>query len=263
MRSVWAIACLEVKESLRSRIIYVIGALTVLFILLGRGCNAGNTTVNATVLSDEVRQNLSVAMAFHMISFWSVVLCALIASGILPKEFEEKKMIMVLCRPVKRSSFLTGKLLAAILISSIAFILFSSVFFTFFYINSGQVSLGIFPGALLLLINLFFVAVISFFSSLFLPRMLAPLTGLLIYIISIIVEIPFYFDKVKMFWTPSAALQTFHQFFPRLGALQLLCGSFVTTAPSFDACVTVMGNIILYTAAIWLLVIFIFNKRQI
>jgi ABC-type transport system involved in multi-copper enzyme maturation permease subunit len=262
MRSVWAIACLEVKESLRSRIIYVIGALTVLFILLGRGCNAGNTTVNATVLSDEVRQNLSVAMAFHMISFWSVVLCALIASGILPKEFEEKKMIMVLCRPVKRSSFLTGKLLAVMLISSISFVLFLILFFSFFYINSGQVNLSIFPGALLLLINLFSVAVISFFSSLFLPRMLAPLTGLLIYIISIIVEIPFYFDKVKMFWTPSAALQTFHQLFPRLGAVQLLCGSFVTASPSLDACLTAMGNVMLYSLAIWFAVIYLFEKRQ-
>ena len=107
MRSVWAIARLEIKECLRSKIIYVIGALMLLFILLGRGCNAGNTTVNATLISEDVRQNLSLALAFHMIAFWSMVLCGLIASGILPKEFEENKMIMVLCRPVKRSLFLT------------------------------------------------------------------------------------------------------------------------------------------------------------
>jgi len=105
MRSVWAIARLEIKECLRSKIVYVIGALMLLFILLGRGCNAGNTTVNATLISEDVRQNLSLALAFHMIAFWSMVLCGLIASGILPKEFEEKKLIMILCRPVKRSSF--------------------------------------------------------------------------------------------------------------------------------------------------------------
>jgi ABC-type transport system involved in multi-copper enzyme maturation permease subunit len=90
MRSIWAIARLEIKECLRSKIIYVIGALTLLFILLGRGCNAGNTTVNATLLSEEVRQNLSVVLAFHMISFWSMVLCGLIASGILPRNLKRE-----------------------------------------------------------------------------------------------------------------------------------------------------------------------------
>ena len=263
MRSVWAIARLEIKECLRSKIIYVIGALMLLFILLGRGCNAGNTTVNATLLSEDVRQNLSLALAFHMISFWSMVLCGLIASGILPKEFEERKLIMVLCRPVKRSSFLTGKLLAVMLISSISFVLFTTIFYAFFYIKAGQVNLNIIPGAFLLLINLFSIAVISFFSSLFLPRMLAPLTGLLIYVMSIGFEIPFYFDKIRMVWTPSAALQTIHQLFPRLGAVQFLCGSFVNSMPSLDACLPAMGNVILYSLAIWLSVIFIFEKRQI
>ena len=63
MRPVWAIARLEIKECLRSKIIYVIGALTLLFILLGRGCNAGNsTTVNASLLSEEARQNISVSI---------------------------------------------------------------------------------------------------------------------------------------------------------------------------------------------------------
>jgi len=88
------------------------------------------------------------------------------------------------------------------LISSISFILFTTIFYAFFYIKAGQVNLNIIPGALLLLINLFSIAVISFFSSLFLPRMLAPLTGLLIYVMSIGFEIPFYFDKIRMVWTP-------------------------------------------------------------
>jgi ABC-type transport system involved in multi-copper enzyme maturation permease subunit len=262
MRPVWAIARLEIKECLRSKIIYVICALTLLFILLGRGCNAGNSTVNASLFSEEARQNISVSFAFHMISFWSMVLCGLIASGILPKEFEDKKLLMILCRPVKRSSFLTGKLLAVMLISSSSFFLFSSIFFTLFYIDAGQVNLKIIPGAFLLLINLLSIAVISFFSSLFLPRMLAPLTGLLIYIMSIGIEIPFYFDKIRMVWTPSAALQTIHQLFPRLGAVQFLCGSFVNTMPSLDACLTPMSNVILYSFVLWLAVVFIFEKRQ-
>ena len=263
MRSVWAIARLEIKECLRSRIIYVIGALMLIFILLGRGCNAGNTTVNATILSDEARQNLSVTMAFHLISFWSMVLCALIASGILPKELEEKKMILVLCRPVTRSSFLTGKLLAVLLISAMSFALFTSIFFAFLYMDAGRINLAIIPGASLLLINLLLIAVISFLSSLLMPRMLAPLTGLVIYIMSIGIEIPFYFDKIKMFWTPSAKLQTIHQLFPRLGAVQFLCGSFVHSLPSLDACLPAIGNVILYSLVIWLSVIFIFEKRQI
>jgi hypothetical protein len=149
------------------------------------------------------------------------------------------------------------------LISSISFVLFTTIFYAFFYIKAGQVNLNIIQGAFLLLINLFSIAVISFFSSLFLPRMLAPLMGLLIYVMSIGFEIPFYFDKIRMVWTPSAALQTIHQLFPRLGAVQFLCGSFVNAMPSLDACLPAMGNVMLYSLVIWVSVIFIFERRQI
>jgi ABC-type transport system involved in multi-copper enzyme maturation permease subunit len=263
MGTILAIARLEIKECLRTKAIYVICALTLLFIFMGRGCNLGSSTVTGTLLSQESRQNLSVSIAFHMIAFWSMVLCGFIASGVLPKELEEKKLIMVLSRPVKRRSFLSGKLLAVIIVSSISFFIFESVFIAFFYIDAGQINLNIIPGALLLLINLSLIAVISFFSSLFMPRMLAPLMGLLIYVISIGIEIPFYFDKIRTVWEPSAALQTIHQLFPRLGGVQFLCGSLVHSMPSLEEFLMPVGNVIIYSLIIWLLVILIFDRTEI
>jgi ABC-type transport system involved in multi-copper enzyme maturation permease subunit len=262
MRTVLAIARLEIKESLRTKIIYVIFALTLLFILLGRGCNAGQVTVTGTLLSPETRQNLSVSIAFHMIAFWNMVLCGLIASGVLPKELEEKKLIMVLSRPIKRSSFLFGKLLAVVFIASVSLFFFESIF-AFLYSDAGYVNLKVIPGVFLLLTNLISIAIISFISSLFIPRILAPLIGMLIYAISIGIEIPFYFDKIRTLWQPSDALQTIHDLFPRLGGVQFLCGSFVNSLPSLAECLMPVGNVILYSAILWLFVILIFERKQI
>ncbi len=263
MRTLLAIARLEIKESLRTKIIYVICLLMLLFIVLGRGCTIGNTPISGAILTNEARQTLPVVIAFHMICFWSMVLCGLIASGVLPKELEEKKLIMVLSRPVRRSTFLAGKMLAVLVLSSGLFCLFISIYFVSRYFDSGYKNLNIIPAGCIFQINIAMMALLGFFSSLLLPRMLASFAGLFVYMISFGIEMPFYFNRLRLIWEPSTTLQSVHTLFPRVGGVQLLCGSLIHSLPSAIEFIIPIGNVMFYSVILWFLILFIFNRTQI
>lgn len=263
MRTLFAIARLEIKQCLRTKMFYVICLLMLSFVLLSRGCTMGNSPVASTILSQNARQNLPVSIAFHMISFWSMVLCGLIASSVLPKELEEKKLIMVLSRPVKRCVFLAGKMLAVFFLSSLFFFLFISIFFVFRYLDGAYINPKIVPASIIFQLNIILMVIGGFFSSLLLPRMLAPLAGLFVYMISFGIEIPFYFNRLRILWEPSALLQTVHTLFPRIGEVQFLCGSLLHSLPSMKEFFVPIGNVILYSVILWLLVVVIFNRKQI
>lgn len=262
MRTLLAIARIETRECLRSKSIYVIFVLMLSFILLNRGCTMGNSPVTSTILSQHAQQNLPVSIAFHIISFWSMVLCGLIASSVLPKELEEKKLIMVLSRPVKRSVFLAGKMFAVFFLSSLSFFLFISIFFVFRYLDGGYINPKIIPASFIFQLNIILMTLGGFFSSLLLPRMLAPLAGLFVYMMSFAIEIPFYFNRLRLIWEPSALLQTVHRLFPRVGEVQFLCGSLMNSLPAMKEFIVPVSNVLLYSLILWLLVVFIFNRKQ-
>jgi ABC-type transport system involved in multi-copper enzyme maturation permease subunit len=260
---VWAIAQIEIKNLLRNKVIYIIFTLSIFFILAGRGCNAGHVTGTGLMVNQEVRHNMTVLAVFHIIALWSMGLCGLIAAGILPKEFEEKTLIMVLSRPIARIKFLIGKCVPVVFISSGILLLLVSVLFIMLFIDSGHVNKNFFYGFLLLQLNILFVAVSSFFFSLFVPRIISPFLGFLIYITSIILELPFYFDKLKVIWKPSEMFITVHSFFPQLGSVQFLSGAFIGAVPDLHDCIMPAVNVALYSVLLWLAVIVMFEKKQI
>jgi ABC-type transport system involved in multi-copper enzyme maturation permease subunit len=262
MKSVWAIAQIGLKKQLRNKVLYFIFALTLLSIFAGRGCNTGTVIGSGLLLNKEMRSTIIITTVFHIITFWGLGLCGLIASGVLPKELEDKTALMVLSRPISRTQYLFGKLLSVLFISTAMLFSLGSIFIVLLYFDTGYAPVNIIPGFIMLLINYIFVAVSSFCLSLCIPRVIVPFIGLLVYLTSISLEMPFYFNKIRSIWEPSAVFTTLHALFPQLGGVQFLCGSFIQSIPSFNDCLIPLTNVILYSFLLWILVIVMFGKKQ-
>lgn len=262
MRSIWTVAQIEIIESLRNRIFYVLIALSLLFIVLGRGCNPGRITNAGLLISPSTRQQIAMSFIFHGVVFWSLSLCSLLASSALPKELEQKTIIMVLCRPVRRASFLAGKLLGVLIIASFNLFLMGSIFISLFYYDAGYFNIKIYAGLLLMVLNMLFIAQMGFMLSLLLPRILVPMIGLVVYSMSIWIEMPYYFNRLKAVWEPSAVMKIIHMIFPKIGALQLLGESMLYSTPPLYDCLISAGNILIYSTLLWMIGLYAFNKRE-
>lgn len=260
---IWTIAKIGFKECLRYRLVYFIFIMALLFIFMGRGCNPGKIKGNDFFFDKETRQNMAMNVAFHGIVFWSIMLCGLVSANLLTRELEEGTALMTLSRPLSRSSFVGGKLLSILMISSFNLLLLGVVFFLLFYFEVGYLNFRIFLSFLFMMPGLLLFALMTLFLSLNLPRLITPLIAILIYFISCWSALPFYFEKLNLIWDPSVTVTRIHQWFPRFGDLQFISAAFIGSSTTGYDVVKPLGSVLLYCLMFWFLIVYGFKKKQI
>ena len=260
---IWAIAKVGLRECVRHRGIYVIVLMALIFIFLGKGCNAGTVKGGGIFFDQTSLQRMAMSVAFHGIGFWSMMLCGLVAAGVLTKELEDGTAVMVLCRPVGRASFVAGKLLSVLIISLITLFVLAGVYCVLLYMDTGTVPLRIFISIGVMSLNLLLYALMIIFFSLFLPRLIAPLFGMFVYVISFLAAVPFYFKQLKIFLEPSDTVIELHRLLPRFGDLHFLGASFIDRVPSFSDMAVPLASVSVYCVLLWSLIILVFQRKQI
>ncbi len=263
MRRTWAIAKVGYKECLRYRIIYFIFAMAVVFILMGKGCNPGTIKGKGLFFDDSTLFNMAMSVAFHGIAFWSLLLCNLLASFALLREFEEGTAILTLSRPLSKSSFISGKLLSILIISVLNLFLLGALFFVLFYFDAGWFNYRLFISFSCMVLGLLLFALLSMFLSLFLPRLMTPLVCVIIYFASVWAALPFHVEKLKIVWEPSETVHMLYRYLPPLGDLQFIGAALISETPAFSDISGTLLSVGVYCVALWFAIVFFFSRKQV
>jgi len=258
---IWAIAKVGFKECLRYRIFYFILVMAILFIFLGKSCTPKLETGNTMLVDIETQQNVAMEAGFHGIIFWSMMLCGLLSAGLLTREEEEGTAAMTLSRPLSRAQFLTGKIVSVLMVSVFNLFLLAGVFLLLFYVELGQFNPNILLSFLVMVVSLIVYCLMTLFLSFFMPRMVAPLVSMFIYLLNIWITLPYHFDKIKLIWVPSRRVEVLYAYLPKFGDIQFFSASFIAmSAKSYDI-IPVFINFAVYSLLFWFVILFLFNKR--
>ena len=257
---VWAIAKLGFKECLHYRIFYFILIMAVFFIFLGKSCTPQISTNNSMIIDLKTQQNAAMKAGFHGIIFWSVMLCGLLSSNLLSKEEEEGTVAMTLSRPVSRAQFVAGKILSVIMISTFNLILLSGVFLFLFYVEMKQFNPSILLSFLIMVISLILYALMTVALSFFIPRIAVPLVSMFIYLMTLWISLPAYFETIKYIWIPSNRVEMFYKFLPKFGDIQFIGASFIGVSLQNYDIIMVFTNAMFYIIFFWFLILFLFKK---
>jgi hypothetical protein len=98
------------------------------------------------------------------------------------------------------------------------------------------------------------------FFSFFIPRTAVPILNLFIYMMSLFTEIPYYFKSEA---APSATTAFLNTVLPKFGELHFKCASLLGGNVPYSDLLWPSFMLVLYSAACWFLLVFIFNKRDI
>ncbi|MFC1591896.1 ABC transporter permease [Thermodesulfobacteriota bacterium] len=260
---IWAIAKIGFKECLRYRVVYFIFVMALVFIYMGKGCNPGTVKGEGILFDQDSLQQMAMTVAFHGIVFWSMLLCGLISANVLSRDVEEGTAAMTLSRPLSRSAFIAGKLLSILMVSCLNMFLLGTIFFTLFQSESGQLNLWLFGGFGIVVFSLMLFALINLFFSLFLPRLVTPLVGFIIYFMSFWNSIPYHFTKIRMVWEPSETVDMLHLLLPPLGDLQFIGAACISSAMTLETLAAPFCSLMLYCIVLWALLLFVFSRRPI
>lgn len=259
---IWAIAKVGFKECLRYRIFYFVLVMAILFIFLGKSCTPKLETSNTLLVNIETQQNVAMEAGFHGIIFWSMMLCGLLAAGLLTREEEEGTAAMTLSRPVSRAQFLAGKIVSVLLVSVFNLFLLAGVFLLLFYVELGQFNPNILLSFLVMVVPLTVYCLMTLFLSFFMPRMVTPLVSMFIYLLNLWISLPFHFDKIKLVWSPSPRVETLYAYLPKFGDLQFVSASFIAMSEKNCDIMNLFINFTVYGLLFWFVALFLFRKRS-
>ncbi len=252
------------KECLRFRIFYFILFMAVVFILIGKGCGGPEVSHNEIQIIDEnTKSYFALLFTYHGMVLWSILLCGFLASTVLVREIDEGTALLTLSRPISRTSFVVGKLLSVLAISAFNLFLLGAVFVLIFYFQSDKLFFGVFPGLLLVFINFILFALLNMMLSMFLPRIVTPMITVFLYLITFWTALPFHIEKIKYVWTPTKRVSNIHDYLPAFGDFQFLGASFIDSTPELTNLPNYLINVGFYSAAVFIIMIVFFNRKQI
>ncbi|MBA3031250.1 MAG: ABC transporter permease [Desulfobacteraceae bacterium] len=175
MNNILKIAAYTLWDQMRHKSFYVLLAVSILFILMIRGCYDGGYSVNGKMLDSTTVAWVVSKVVFHLIAVAMFLMVALLSMKIFSRDQEDGSMVLFLSGPVFRWHYVLGRMLGTWGLGFVfMFILHLTIFLTV-WAKTGGVIPGYLTASLVCSVNLLFVIACVCFLSLFMPDFISAL----------------------------------------------------------------------------------------
>ncbi len=269
MNSFFKITGYTIRDQMRHKSFYVLLGLSILFVLMIRGCFSGQYVVNGRQLdSITVAWHVS-KIVFQVIASGMFLIVILLSMKIFSRDHEDGSLVLFLSRPVFRRQYILGRIAGTwILCLVFMFILHATIFLTV-WVKTGAAVPGYLTASLVSSINLLFISVLVCFLSLYLPDFISAVFTVGIVFVGYISDGGHQILNSEILKTavPSAAASPpalWRILYPKLYMVQAYADSIIGQS-SFNN----MGplqpilNVSFFVILITILMLVVFNKKEI
>jgi len=169
MNNFLKIAGFTVVDQMKHKSVYVLLVISILFILMIRGCYQGEYIVNGKQISNIALAWQVSRIVFQIIAVGMFFMVSMLAMKIFSRDQADGSLILFLSRPVFRWQYVLGRIAGTwALCLGFMFLLHLTIFLTV-WTKTGAPIPGYLTASLVSSINLLFVIVCACFLSLFMP----------------------------------------------------------------------------------------------
>jgi len=162
----------------RHKSFYVLLAISLLFVLMLRGCYKQNYTVNGQQVNSVTIAWHASIVAFHIVAAAGLFIGLFLSLGGLRRDRDDGSVHYILSRPVSRLEYALAKIAGQWLTASLFMVVLHSAIFIIAYINSHGVIPGYLTASAICCLNVLFIIVLVNALSLFLPDFASALVSL-------------------------------------------------------------------------------------
>ena len=163
------------RDQMRHKSFYVLLGLSILFILMIRGCYDSGYTVNGKIVDTATVAFQVSKIVFHLIAAGMFLMVSMLSMKIFSRDHKDGSMILFLSRSVYRWQYVLGRLTGTWALCLIFMFLLHATIFLTVYVKTGTIIYGYLTASLLCSINLLFVIACVCFLSLFMPDFISAL----------------------------------------------------------------------------------------
>jgi ABC-type transport system involved in multi-copper enzyme maturation permease subunit len=158
-----------IRDQMRQKSFYVLLGLSILFVLMIRGCYSGQYIVNGKPLDNITVAWYTSKIVFQVIASGMFLMVILLSMKIFSRDHEDGSLVLFLSRPVFRRQYILGRIAGTWFLCLVfMFILHATIFLTV-WVKTGATIPGYLTASLVCSINLLFIALSVCFLSLYLP----------------------------------------------------------------------------------------------
>jgi ABC-type transport system involved in multi-copper enzyme maturation permease subunit len=175
MDNVIKIAVYTLRDQIRHKSVYLLLGLSILFILMIRGCYDGGYTVNGKMVDNTLVAWHVSKIVFHLITAGMLLMACMLSMKIFSRDHADGSAVLFLSRSVFRWQYVLGRITGTwVLCLVFMFTLHSTIFLTV-WTKTGTIISGYLIASMVCSISLLFVIVCVSFLSLFLPDFISAL----------------------------------------------------------------------------------------
>ncbi|MFC1828139.1 ABC transporter permease [Thermodesulfobacteriota bacterium] len=258
-----------IRDQMRHKSFYVLLGLSILFVLMIRGCYSGNYVVNGKPLD-----NIMVAwhvsrIVFQVIASGMFLIVILLSMKIFSRDHDDGSQVLFLSRPVFRRQYILGRITGTWLLCLVfMFILHATIFLTV-WVKTGVITPGYLTASLVCSINLLFITVVVCFLSLYLPDFISAIFAVGILLVGYISDGGHQILSSEILKTAAPSASTsppalWRILYPKVYMVQAYADSIIGQS-SFNN----MGplhpilNVSIFIVLITTLMLVVFNKKEI
>jgi ABC-type transport system involved in multi-copper enzyme maturation permease subunit len=254
---------------MRHKSFYVLLGISILLVLMIRGCYNGEYVVNGKALdSIEVAWHIS-RIVFQIIAAGMFLMAAMLAMSIFSRDHADGSLVLFLSRSVFRWQYVFGRVIGTwILCLVFMFILHTTIFLTI-WTKSGVIISGYLTASLISSMNLLFIIACVCLLSLFMPDFISAIFTLGVLFVGFVSDGGFQLVNSDMLKSMSpnvvnADPALWRILYPKVFMLQAYAGSFITKGEFNN-----MGpfhpvlNLFFFILLLMTLMLIRFNKKEV
>jgi len=180
----WLVAGEFVRRSFTSRLLVLVGVVAVLYLIIAGCFYGGQFYVQGRVYASAEQFALARAVSYHLAAAWGILFAVMLGMSAAAQPLADGRTSFVLAKPVRRGDVLLGQLLGAFATAAATVVALGAVATVIYILRShsfpATLWLGLGPALLAVALG---VALASF-VSLFLPRVVAGMLGIIAYLAS-------------------------------------------------------------------------------
>lgn len=257
------------RDQLKRKSLYVLLALSVLFVLAIRSCYNVSYTINDQIVDPDTIARHASLFAFHLIAVAVLFMAVLLSMGLFEKDRLDGTMILYLSRPVARWQYGLGRIAGIWVLSSAFMFCLHATIFVIAWTKTGEILPGYLIASFICTINILFVILFTSTLSFFIPGFICAMT------VTIFVTVGFLSDgghrilnsqivKSMLMDSTTEATSLWRIIYPKLLMLQHYGATFVNKE-EFKAIGPVhpVVNVCLYSAALLILFVLIVDQQEV
>jgi len=257
------------RDLLRRKSVYLLLAMSVLFVLMLRGCFDGHYLVNGRPMNPGAVAWVVSRIIFHTVSAGIYVMAALVSMKLFSKDRSDGSLVMVLSRPVSRWQYVAGRIAGTWFFCLMFMLILHVAILVTVWQKTGTLMPGYLGASLVCSVNLMFVIACVCLLTLYLPDFIGVLSTLGLICVGIVSD-----GGYRLFHGATlgsvlssgadAGPSLWRIFYPKLFMLQLTADSIISGSEFHPmGPVHPIINVLFFLILIMTALVMAFNRKEI